>query len=125
MKQNKYIILVAGDPNSINTEIIFKSWSKCKDSIKKKIVIVGSFDLIKKQLKKLNYNIKISQIKSLNDPHKQNILKIQLCLILVLIKETIIKKSQIMVGVVENIRVLAVYLQYMLLKLLLQHFSKD
>ena len=76
MNQNKYIILIAGDPNSINTEIIFKSWSKCKDSIKKKIVIVGSFDLIKKQLKKLNYNIKMSKIKSLNEPHKRNVLKI-------------------------------------------------
>ena len=42
MNQNKYIILVAGDPNSINTEIIFKSWSKCKDTIKKKSSLLGA-----------------------------------------------------------------------------------
>ena len=30
------IILVAGDPNSINSEIILKCWQKLKNEIKKK-----------------------------------------------------------------------------------------
>ena len=34
MKKN--IILIAGDPNSINSEIIYKSWKKIDKSQKKK-----------------------------------------------------------------------------------------
>jgi hypothetical protein len=33
---SKKIIIVAGDPNSINSEIIFKSWKKINSSLKKK-----------------------------------------------------------------------------------------
>jgi len=36
MKKIKKILIVAGDPNSINSEIIFKSWRKLNNSIKKK-----------------------------------------------------------------------------------------
>ena len=50
----KKIILVCGDPNSINSEIIFKSWKKLNNSIKKKIYIIASKELLEKQFKKLN-----------------------------------------------------------------------
>ena len=30
------IIIIAGDPNSINSEIIFKAWKKISPKIKKK-----------------------------------------------------------------------------------------
>ena len=33
----KKIIILSGDPNSINSEIIFKSWKKINKSIKKNI----------------------------------------------------------------------------------------
>ena len=33
----KKIILVGGDPNSINSEIILKSWKKISTSLKKNI----------------------------------------------------------------------------------------
>ena len=33
----KKIILFSGDPNSINTEILIKSWKKISKSLKKKI----------------------------------------------------------------------------------------
>ena len=33
----KKILIVGGDPNSINSEIIYKSWKKLKTSVKKKI----------------------------------------------------------------------------------------
>ena len=33
---NKKIIIVRGDPNSINSEIIYKVWKKLNISIKKK-----------------------------------------------------------------------------------------
>ena len=51
----KKIILVFGDPNSINSELIFKSWNKLNFKIRKRIYLIGNYNLISKQLKKLNY----------------------------------------------------------------------
>jgi len=51
----KKIILVLGDPNSINSEIIFKSWKKINSSLKKRIYIISNYDLVLSQFKKLNY----------------------------------------------------------------------
>ena len=45
------IIIVLGEPNSIFTEILFKSFKKYKN--KKPILIIGSIKLIKSQLHKL------------------------------------------------------------------------
>ena len=59
----KKIILISGDPNSINSEIIFKSWKKLSVSTKKKIYLISNYDLIKKQFKKLNYSIKIEKVR--------------------------------------------------------------
>jgi len=36
----KAIIIVSGDPNSINSEIIYKSWKKISGSLKQKIYII-------------------------------------------------------------------------------------
>ena len=35
----KKIIIIAGDPNSINSEIIYKSWKKINISLKKKYIL--------------------------------------------------------------------------------------
>ena len=35
----KKILIVGGDPNSINSEIIFKSWNRINNSIKKKSIL--------------------------------------------------------------------------------------
>ena len=59
----KKIILVSGDPNSINSEIIFKSWKKLSKSKKKKIYLISNYNLLKQQFKKLNYKIKIQKLK--------------------------------------------------------------
>ena len=40
MKKIKKILIVAGDHNSINSEIIFKSWRKLNNSIKKKFMLL-------------------------------------------------------------------------------------
>ena len=40
-----------GDPNSINSEIIFKSWKKINLSIKKKIYLNSNYNLILNNLK--------------------------------------------------------------------------
>ena len=58
----KPIAIVAGEPNSISSEIIFKSW-KFKNNYKHKpFFIIGSFKLIELQMKKLKYNIKLKKI---------------------------------------------------------------
>jgi 4-hydroxythreonine-4-phosphate dehydrogenase len=73
--KNKIIIII-GDPNSINSELIFKSWKKINNSIKKKIYLVANYTLIKKQFKKLKYLIKIKKLNHINDSFKDSELKI-------------------------------------------------
>ena len=45
----KKIAIVAGEPFSINAEIIAKSWKKIKKKYKKNIFIIGNYTLIKRQ----------------------------------------------------------------------------
>ena len=54
------IIIVPGQPNSIFFEIFFKSLNKIK--IKSPIVLVGSKNIIKNEIKKFNFNRKIKLI---------------------------------------------------------------
>ncbi len=72
----KKIILVLGDPNSINSEIIFKSFKKMKSNLKNRIYLIANFDLIKKQFKILNYRIKLVKVKDLKQKPSQPGLKI-------------------------------------------------
>ena len=67
----KKIILVLGDPNSINSEIIFKSFKKIKKNLKNRIYLIANFDLIKKQFKILNYRIKLVKVKDLKQKPSQ------------------------------------------------------
>ena len=64
--KNKILIL-AGDPISINSEIIYKSWKKLSAKEKKNLIVIGNYNLLYKQFKKLKYKIKI---KHLNDIDK-------------------------------------------------------
>ncbi len=73
---SKKIFIVAGDPNSINTEIIFKSWIKLDDRVKKKIFLIASHDLILKQFKKLKLKISLIKINHLSNQIDSNKLKI-------------------------------------------------
>jgi len=59
---NKPIAIVAGEPNSVSSEIIFKSWILRKKYKQKTFFIIGSIELLKKQSKKLKYNINIKKI---------------------------------------------------------------
>ena len=63
----KPLAIVAGEPNSISSEIIFKSWKLRKKYTHKNLFIVGSINLLNLQKKKLNYKIKI---KSINKNYK-------------------------------------------------------
>tara|TARA_B100001175_G_scaffold54294_1_gene43337 strand:+ start:558 stop:1523 length:966 start_codon:yes stop_codon:yes gene_type:complete len=77
----KKIIIVAGDPNSINSEIIYKTWKSINESLRKKIYLIGNFNLINKQFKKLKYKttiVKTNQIKEKSLLKKLKIIDIPL-----------------------------------------------
>ena len=78
MKINR-IIIVLGEPNSTFSEILFKYFnSKEFSKNKKKIILIGSKNLLQKQMKKLKFNFKLSTINHLNDAsiNKLNILNV-------------------------------------------------
>ena len=61
MNKKKPILIVAGEPFGIFFEILFKSIKKHK--IKKPIVVIGSYDLIKVQMSFLKYKIPLNAIR--------------------------------------------------------------
>ncbi len=73
---NKKIAIVTGEPNSINTEIIAKSWKVITKNQKKKIFLIGNYLLIKKQLKKLRIKVPIRKIENIHNKINGNYLQI-------------------------------------------------
>ena len=59
---NKPIVIIAGEPNSISSEIIFKTWKLIKNYRHNPIIIIGSINLLNLQKKFLKLNIKIKKI---------------------------------------------------------------
>lgn len=70
------IVIVAGDPNSINSEIIYKTWKNLDQKTKKKLYLIGSFKLINQQFKKLKFNINLIKTDSLKKESTPNSIKI-------------------------------------------------
>jgi len=62
---NNLIAIIAGEPNSINSEIIAKAWKKNKR--KKNIFIIGNYSILKKQSIKLGIKIPLIKINKLED----------------------------------------------------------
>jgi 4-hydroxythreonine-4-phosphate dehydrogenase len=60
LKNYKPIIIVAGEPYSIFSEILFKSLKQ--NSFRKPIILIMSKDLLVRQMKSLNYKFKINLI---------------------------------------------------------------
>ena len=73
---NKKIIIITGDPRSINSEIIYKCWKKLDVKLKKKIYFISNYRLIKEQFRKLRYKTKILKLKNLDEINKSNEFKI-------------------------------------------------
>ncbi len=73
----KKIIIIAGDPNSINSEIISKVWREINSSVKKKLYLIANFNLINKQFKKIKSRIPIIKIKQISDNSIKKKLKIK------------------------------------------------
>ena len=49
---------------------------KISKSLRHQIILISNFELLKKQFKKLNYSISMTQIKDINDFEKTNKLKV-------------------------------------------------
>ena len=65
MKNSNPLLIVLGEPNSIFTEILFKSFKKkIIQKFNRPIIIIGSENLLKSQMKFLKYSIKIKKINS-------------------------------------------------------------
>ena len=62
---SKPIIIVCGEPNSIFSELLAKSLKKYQS--KKPIILIGSYHLIRLQLKRLKFNVKINRIELKNE----------------------------------------------------------
>ena len=73
---NKKIIIITGDPRSINSEIIYKCWKKLDVKLKKKIYFISNYRLIKEQFRKLRYKTKILKLKNLDEINKSDGFKI-------------------------------------------------
>jgi len=61
---NNPLAIIAGEPNSISSEIIFKSWKLRRQYIHKPLFIIGNIQLLNLQKKKLKYHIRIKKINS-------------------------------------------------------------
>ena len=70
------IIIFTGDPNSINSEIIHKTWNKLDKKLKKRIYFISNYNLIKSQFKKLKYNTKINKVENIFDQESNLNIKI-------------------------------------------------
>ena len=58
----KPLAIIAGEPNSISSEIIFKSWKLRSQYAHKPFFVIGSIKLLNLQKKKLKHRIKIKKI---------------------------------------------------------------
>ncbi len=70
------IFIVIGDPNSINSEILFKTWRKLSSKLKNKIFLIGNLQLLKSQYKKLKININLIKVGHPISENKSNLMKI-------------------------------------------------
>ena len=71
----KPILIVCGEPNSVFSELLVKSLKNHKSG--KPIILVGSSNLIKLQLKKLGLRLKLNPI-DFSSKHLENIKKNQI-----------------------------------------------
>ena len=63
------IAIIAGEPNSINSEIIAKAWKKTGRP--RNIFVIGNYYLLKKQLSNLSVDIPLIKIAKIEDLKKQ------------------------------------------------------
>ena len=62
----KLVAIIAGDPESISSELIAKAWKRKQQFKNINIFVIGNYDLLKKQLRYLNIKINTQKINNLN-----------------------------------------------------------
>ena len=67
---NNLIAIIAGEPNSINSEIISKAWKKKK--YLKNIFIIGNYSILNKQIFKLGIKIPLVKLEDIKDFKREN-----------------------------------------------------
>ncbi len=73
---NSKILIICGDPNSINAEIIFKTWKKVSKLQKQRITLIGNFQLLSDQAKKLKIRVPIKKIDNIDEKNDEKFLNI-------------------------------------------------
>ena len=63
----KKILIISADPNSINSELIFKCWKSLDVKKRNKIYLISNYELLKKQFKILKYPIQLLKVKDLEE----------------------------------------------------------
>ena len=58
----KPIAIILGEPNSISSEIIFKSWIKKKFFRHNPCLVIGNYNFLYKHLKYFKFNLKLKLI---------------------------------------------------------------
>ena len=65
--KNSPLLISLGEPNSIFSEILFKTYKKkIVQKFSRPIIVIGSEKLLQSQMRYLNYSIKIKKINSIN-----------------------------------------------------------
>ncbi len=72
----KKIIIVVGDPNSINSEIFYKCYRQLNPSIKEAIYLVANYELIVRQFKRLKKPLRFIKVNNIFEEIKGNRIKI-------------------------------------------------
>ncbi len=72
----KKFAIVSGEPNSINTEIIAKSWKHLNKNLRGKFFVIGSYEILKKQLIKIGIKIPIVRLNSFTEIKQINSLQV-------------------------------------------------
>ena len=72
----KKILILSGDPNSINSEIIYKAWKSLSNRLKKKVYIVSNYNLFNNQLKKIGISHNAQRVKIFERSKDVNSIKI-------------------------------------------------
>ena len=73
---NSKILIICGDPNSINSEIIFKAWKKITKLQRERVTLIGNFQLLSDQAKKLRIKVPLKKIDNINRKNDKNFLNI-------------------------------------------------
>ena len=73
---NSKILIICGDPNSINSEIIFKAWKKITKLQRERVTLIGNFQLLSDQAKKLRIKVPLRKIDNINGKNDKNFLNI-------------------------------------------------